>query len=151
MRRLRRWAISSLRSSRGWNSAKPGIIDVDFTDQPAKTGDGKVTVDFHSAALCNSYTCLAIANPTYRLGKVVDADVYINPRVDFTSVEASDRCDLWVEFYIESVITHEIGHVLQLGHSGSPLATMNATLYSCQTAAVAISADDKLGIRYLYR
>jgi hypothetical protein len=49
----------------------------------------------------------------------------------------------------ESVLTHELGHVLGLSHSGDPLATMYAS-YRGDGGQRSLAVDDKLGLCSLY-
>jgi hypothetical protein len=51
---------------------------------------------------------------------------------------------------VESVVTHEIGHVLGLSHTEDPLATMFAS-YRGDGGQRSLAVDDKLGLCTLYR
>ena len=53
-------------------------------------------------------------------------------------------------FYIEDIAAHEFGHVLGLGHSAIPTATMYPSTGACNTSLRSLDPDDIAGIRSLY-
>jgi MYXO-CTERM domain-containing protein len=55
------------------------------------------------------------------------------------------------EHDLESTLTHELGHLLGLGHSTEPDATMFATGTECETLKRDLSPDDEAGLDHLYR
>src|SRR5262245_42688277 len=69
-------------------------------------------------------------------------------------------CDDWVwddgpgnigpRFDVQSVMTHEYGHALGLGHSGNGQATMAPSVGAGQTGNRSIHTDDIAGIQCLY-
>jgi hypothetical protein len=79
-------------------------------------------------------------------GQILDADIIFNPDLDFTlsTTVAANRYDF------ESVLTHEIGHLLGLDHS----AMINASMYPRISTGIStprvISDDDKAGVRAIY-
>jgi chitodextrinase len=53
--------------------------------------------------------------------------------------------------YVENVTVHEFGHVLGLGHSGTPGATMQPSMPTyCDRTQLTLEADDIAGIESLY-
>lgn len=76
--------------------------------------------------------------------RIVEADVHLNAR-DFAFVlgKASPKVDL------RSILTHELGHVLGIGHSDVTRATMHAGL-PAGIAARSLEADDVAAVCALY-
>ncbi len=93
---------------------------------------------------------LAVTVSTYEpaSGELIDTDVLINGSKVFSILDeaapARDRFDL------PSVLTHELGHVLGLGESNVPEATMWPLLTPGQVSARTLEIDDEEGIVALY-
>lgn len=81
----------------------------------------------------------------YTMGdRVVEADIHLNARdFTFTVGNAPPKIDL------QAILTHELGHVLGIGHSAEPRATMNAGL-SSGIAARSLEKDDVDAVCALY-
>lgn len=83
-------------------------------------------------------------------GGITEADVIINPNLQFSTDGTADTYDL------ESTLTHEIGHLLGLDHSAVVSATMQPRqgrngLYGLPaTTARALSSDDLAAAQALY-
>ena len=76
-------------------------------------------------------------------GRIVDADIVFNSRFNYSTDGKEDTYDL------ESVATHEIGHILGLLHSGVKTATMFFILQPKQEAR-SLEVDDIAWASYLY-
>jgi hypothetical protein len=91
---------------------------------------------------------LALTTVTFskKSGDIYDVDMEINAQQPLSTTEIVDP-----EGYdLQSILTHEAGHFLGLGHSLDPLATMWAQ-YSAGTDAFRdLSEDDALGICAIY-
>lgn len=81
-------------------------------------------------------------------GEIVETDIIINDTVSFSSDPAdTDNASFFGPFFIGDVITHELGHVVGLGHSQNHYATMNFTVFKGQFT---ISQDDIQGLKRHY-
>jgi YVTN family beta-propeller protein len=128
------------------------------TAKYANASDGVNLVSFVDDKFPFSYGVLAVAaktlqiEPTTQAARIIDADIVVNP--DFVN---DIKYNLGVGynnknagyFDIQSVITHEIGHVLGLLHSGVVGSTMFFTLNS-GTKVRTLEQDDKSWASYGY-
>jgi len=79
-----------------------------------------------------------------RAGWIVEADIHLNARdYQFSVGDVPGKIDL------QSVLTHELGHLLGIGHTDVVRATMNATLPS-GIAARSLEKDDLDAVCALY-
>ena len=85
--------------------------------------------------------------PGNNVAEIVDADIIFNPvYLNHPIYKIGVGEDV---FDIQSIATHEIGHVLGLIHSGNPLATMFFMLDK-GTEAQSLETDDKTWVSYRY-
>lgn len=78
-------------------------------------------------------------------GEITDADVLLNgAELDFAVGEGARTYD------VGNVLTHELGHLLGLGHSEDPDATMFAVSRPGETEKRSLSDDDVAGFEELY-
>lgn len=81
-------------------------------------------------------------------GDILEADIIINDTVDFSDVATdTDNSSFAGPFYLGDVLTHELGHVLGMGHGQNHYSTMNFTVFNGQFG---ISEDDKAGLKEAY-
>ena len=128
---------SSVGSVSGWRLGD-GIPMLNFTD-PQNACKGSCL-----AATFTGYYSQR-SDGTYR---ITDADIVTNGRYAWTSVGEPDGCSS--EFYIEGVMTHEVGHLLGLAHSNVTGATMYPSVSSCNNGPASLENDDKAAISDLY-
>jgi len=120
-------------------------------------GDGNSDLVFGDPIGACSGNCLAATftgyyntNQTGTCGAlsvvaITDSDVVFNTAYDYTTV-AEGGCSN--EIFLESVVTHEVGHVIGLGHSNTQSALMYASVAFCDNKQLA--ADDINGRDALY-
>ena len=77
---------------------------------------------------------------------ITDSDVAFNLSFNFTTTGENDGCAS--EIQLESVTTHEIGHLIGLGHSNQTSALMYASVAYCNNKQ--LSSDDRSGASALY-
>ncbi len=116
--------------------AAMGTNVVAFIDTPAvQSALGPYTLAF----TVNTY---AVGGPTD--GGIVSSFLYFNPVLTFSSTLVPKTYDL------QSVFTHELGHVLGANHSGSIGAAMFQTLNAGVPAWRNISSDDAAFLANVY-
>ncbi len=129
-------------------SVKPGLDLVNLITTNVTTSD------FNSTALgltgAFSFTSTGTDATTGTViefaGQVIDADIMFNPDVSFSlsSTTPSDRFDL------ESVATHEVGHLLGLDHSNILSSAMFPTILAGISFPRTIGLDDRIGLSSIY-
>jgi hypothetical protein len=77
-------------------------------------------------------------------GKILDADIFYNPRYSWSSSGAFSAYDL------QSVATHEIGHEMGFDHSSHSSATMYHSTPNGATHQRSLHSDDIAAACYLY-
>lgn len=92
---------------------------------------------------------LAVTSTTYveATGVILDADILVRRDADvgFLREGETEQHDLG------AVVTHEMGHVMGLGESEEPNASMWPNIRRGQTSQRALTADDQAGVMALYR
>ncbi len=91
---------------------------------------------------------LAMTTVTYRLdtGEIYDADLEINATAGMALTTGEDD----VVYDLQSIITHEAGHMLGLAHSPVDEATMNASYTPGDTSQRSPAEDDVAAICAVY-
>lgn len=112
----------------------------------AVTGDGVSHVIFHGSEWPSTLVPRALAQTVVVVdgeGKLTDADVHLNGKDHVFSLDgAPGTVDL------RSILIHELGHAIGLGHSADPTATMTAAISG--TRFRSLEADDEAGACALY-
>jgi hypothetical protein len=80
-------------------------------------------------------------------GLIYDADIDING-YNFFWTTTDDTTQAAMD--LESVMAHEIGHLLGLGHSQEPEATMYATVAQAELKKRSLEKDDLAGVCFVY-
>jgi len=105
---------------------------------PAGVNDGSVTADMVSLT-----TLIYIADT----GEIADADIDLNGNSKFWTT-SDDRTK--VVYDIQDVMTFEVGHLLGLGNSGHPDATMYPDLKEGDLKKRDLHQDDIDGLCFIY-
>lgn len=77
-------------------------------------------------------------------GTILDADIVFNGALQFSTDQTAGTFD------IQSVATHEVGHMLGFDHTGGPLVTMFAAIQAGQLTARSLSRDDEAAAVHVY-
>jgi len=129
-----------------------GIISSSSTSSAAVRGSAPATIMLNSnGGLCTS-TCLAATLTGYYISqagddRIYDTDVYTNTSQPLSS---SREASCSGEYDIDSIMTHEVGHVIGIGHSNVPGATMYPSISACNTAPRTLASDDVAAKNDLY-
>jgi hypothetical protein len=155
-------AINAFAStSDSWNDAGSARVVTASKGSTANfvLGDGIPMIKFGDPLNSCTGNCLAVTYIGYYSTRsagssswqINDADIATNLSHAWTS-EGEDPAGAGCssEVYIESVMVHEIGHGLGLGHSADSAATMAPTVSYCSNASATLAADDEAGLRALY-
>jgi len=92
--------------------------------------------DTNTTGTCGGTTMVAIT----------DSDTAFNLSFDYTTTGEPDGCSN--EIYLNSVTTHEMGHLIGLGHSADPSALMYPSVAFCDNKQ--LNNDDRSGASALY-
>jgi predicted Zn-dependent protease len=130
-----------------------GIISSSTTSSPAVQGTAPATITLNNNGhICNG-SCLAATLTGYYHQEgsnyyIDDADIYTNTKYNYTSSRETDGCS--GEYDIDGIMTHEVGHVIGLGHSSVSGATMYPSVSACNFNNRTLEADDIAGKNDLY-
>ncbi len=97
-----------------------------------------------AVGLSTSYLTPVVDGATvYRPGQIIDSDMIFNPAQSFQTSTMGSGVD------IQSIVTHEAGHMLGLSHSAVPTSTMFYVLQPLREAAV-LSVEDEMAMFRAY-
>ena len=128
-------------SKDSWNSS------LNIVGQPISSGavntNGKNEIFFSkNSAFFSGVGVVGVTQVSYKedTGEIVEADIILNDNFMFSS--EPDKSN-----YIGNALTHELGHLLGLGHSQVKRSSM---FYKLAIGQHAIDSDDYHGLRKLY-
>jgi hypothetical protein len=151
-------------ASNSWNSGGVNPVNASAGNVSYTQGDGQSDVIFSDPLHICSGNCLAATltgyyntsqtgvcthsdGSTRSVVALTDSDVAFNLSFNYTTPNEPDGCSS--EIYLDSVLAHEVGHVIGLGHSNSSAALMYASVAYCSHKVVA--SDDNAGRDDLYK
>ncbi len=79
-------------------------------------------------------------------GRILDADIVFNGAFTFTTDPGSETS----RFDVQSIATHEAGHMLGFDHAGGPMATMFTSIPAGSTHIRALSCDEESAAAAVY-
>jgi hypothetical protein len=147
-------AVNAVKS---WNSGGVTVTASSSKSVAYVQGDGVSDIIFADPLHICTGTCLAATLTGYyststtgtcgglTVDKVTDADVAFNLSYNYTT-PAQGSCSN--EIYLDSVVAHEVGHVIGLAHSNNSSALMYASVAYCSDKVQ--SSDDISGRNALY-
>ena len=121
-----------------------GIISSSSTSSAAVRGSAPATIMLNTNGGVCTGNCLAATLTGYYISqagddRIYDADVYTNTSQPLYSSRESGCSG---EYDIDSIMTHEVGHVIGIGHSTVSGATMYPSISACNTAPRSLASDD---------
>ena len=124
-----------------------GAIACDQKEYNQMSGNANIVL-VHDAAwpYSGAGNTLALTTVTFDLdsGAIFDADLELNGTL------ALSTSDTDVQFDLESIVTHEVGHMLGLAHSEAPESTMVIAYQAGDTQLRTLAADDQSGVCETY-
>lgn len=148
---------ASVNAVTSWNSGGVNVTTSSSGNVAYRQGDGISDIIFGDPLNICTGSCLAATLTGYyntnitgtcgglTVDKVTDADVAFNLAYNYTT-PAQGSCSN--EIYLDSVVAHEVGHVIGLAHSSSPTALMYFAVNYCDDKHQ--SSDDTNGRDALY-
>ena len=144
-----------------WNDPNVNVVTGQTANVVYNPGDGQVDLLFADPLnLCTGSCIAATLTGYYTTGstgscgglsvvEINDADIAFNLSYNYTTVaETTAEGGCSNEIYLEAVVTHEVGHVIGLAHSGVSSALMAPTVSYCVNKPLA--SDDFNGRNALY-
>lgn len=121
-----------------------GIISSSSTSSAAVRGSAPATIMLNTNGGLCSGGCLAATLTGYYISqsgddRIYDADVYTNQSHQYYS---SGESGCSGEYDINGIMTHEVGHVIGIGHSNVSGATMYPSVSACNTGPRSLASDD---------
>ncbi|MGH9869988.1 MAG: matrixin family metalloprotease [Candidatus Polarisedimenticolia bacterium] len=154
----------SVTAANWWNSGGVTPVNASAGNVAYVLGDNQADIIFDDPLNICTGNCLAATttgfyntgqtgvcthpdNSTRNVVAITDSDVAFNLSFDYTTPNEVGGCSS--EIYLDTVLAHEVGHVIGLGHSGTSSAIMAPSVAFCSHKLVV--ADDVAGRNDLYQ
>jgi matrixin len=152
---------AALNAITAWNSNGVNVTSSQSGNVSYTLGDGVSDLIFADPLHICTGSCIAATTTGYyntgstgtcgglSVVEITDSDVAFNLSFNYTTVaetQAEGGCSN--EIYLESVTTHEVGHVIGLAHSQQSSALMAPTVAYCDNKQ--LNSDDISGRNALY-
>ena len=144
-----------------WNGSGVNVTSGQAANVSYTQGDGQSDILFSDPRhLCTGSCIAATLTGYYDTGqtgtcggvtmvRITDADTAFNLSFNYTTAaETAAEGSCSNEIYLESVVTHEVGHVIGLAHSSVSSALMAPTVAYCDNKM--LNSDDIAGRNALY-
>lgn len=139
-------------SFQAWQDVGTSSLSFDYegpTDlEQANSSDGVNLISFVDDATFAMLPpgVIAVCIPRFdnTSGDILDADIIFSPDLDFDTTGDPDAFD------VQSVATHEIGHLLGLDHIANLASTMYPYGTLGETAPRSLEQDDRAGVSAIY-
>src|SRR5215471_12813171 len=140
---------ASVNAVTSWNSGGVNVTTSSPGNVAYRQGDGISDVIFDDPQHICTGSCIAATFTGYytttetgtcgslTVDRITDADTAFNLAFDYTT-PAQGSCNN--EIYLDSVLAHEVGHIIGLAHSSNPSALMYPVTSYCSDKHVA--SDD---------
>ena len=148
---------AAVNAVKAWNGSGVNVTTANSANVSYTLGDGISDLIFADPRHICTGSCIAATTTGYydtgstgtcgglSVVQVTDSDVAFNLNFDYATV-AQGSCSS--EIYLESVTTHEIGHLIGLAHSSTPSALMYPSIAYCDNKG--LTSDDINGRNALY-
>lgn len=152
--------LSAITSLSAWNGALAdiGVLAVPGLVPPVPIPEGVPMISFQDPLGICRFPCIGATLATFfaqredKSWRILDADIVTNRyQWKFTSQledPLAATCNL--EFYVEALMVHEVGHLLGLGHSRFAEDTMLPNLGFCDNSFASTTFRDNACLASLY-
>ncbi len=134
---------------RTWTNVPTASLSLSFagSSSTAVVADDSHNVIFFTSSLGSQTIALASSFFYVDNGELVDADLELNSNLAWSTTYEAGKIDL------QSVVTHEVGHMFGLGDlsgGGDSEATMYYKMFAGETKKRTLDKDDENGITQIY-